>query len=118
MINVQQPAWGVLLPKSAVKFEQYLVGEVLFNDPSQSYDEVYDKLTVGIDHKWRTICFLIQDRFNFMYLCACKLCDYSDLTNLWSLLQIIAAGTEVTNVEKGQKVISYTVASLLDSYCI
>ena len=40
------------------------------------------------------------------------------MTNLWSLLQIIAAGTEVTNVEKGQKVISYTVATLLDSYCI
>lgn len=51
MINVQQSAGGVLLPKSAVKFERYLVGEVLFTDPSQSYDEVYDKLTVGIDHK-------------------------------------------------------------------
>jgi hypothetical protein len=51
MINVQQSAGGVLLPKSAVKFERYLVGEVLFTDASQSYDEVYDKLTVGIDHK-------------------------------------------------------------------
>jgi len=43
MINVQQFAGGVLLPKLVVKFEQYLVDEVLFNDPSQSYDEVYDK---------------------------------------------------------------------------
>ena len=48
MINVQQSAGGVLLPKSAVKFERYLVGEVLFTDPSQSYDEVYDNSLLAL----------------------------------------------------------------------
>lgn len=35
IINVQQSAGGVLLPKSAVKFERYLVGEVILIDPSR-----------------------------------------------------------------------------------